>query len=335
MNVTLILLSVGIALVVGLTLQPLVLHMMLAKSVIDTPNARSSHSIPTPRGGGLAIIAAAGCALLIMQPTRMIAVPLLSFAAIGLAEDICGIPIGWRLILQTLAGLSTAAFIVPSTTAIAAVVVVTVWLVAYANVFNFMDGVNGISALNAILAGSVYAGIGWVLELPILTYSGLSIAAASITFLPWNAGRAKIFLGDVGSYGLGGVLGALAAYAALRGAPLEAALAPLALYLADTGWTLVKRWRAGEVWYLPHRSHVYQQFTTLGWSHQRVATFTAIVGLSVSGCTLAAFTGSLSLRVSLDAVALVILVAYLSLPRLVKPRESGQPRSNASAKLHF
>jgi UDP-GlcNAc:undecaprenyl-phosphate GlcNAc-1-phosphate transferase len=330
-NVTLMVLSISIALVVGLTLQPVVLHVMLSKSIIDTPNHRSSHTIPTPRGGGLAIAAAAGCALMFSQSTRQIAVPLLAFAAIGLAEDIRGIPIVWRLAFQAIAGFGAAVALVPPGTAVLVMIGVTVWLIAYTNVFNFMDGVNGISAFNAILAGCFYAAIGWALDLPLLTYAGLIVAAASLTFLPWNAGRAKIFLGDVGSYGLGGVLGALAAYAVLRGAPIEAALAPLSLYLVDTGWTLVKRWRSGEVWYLPHRSHVYQQLTTFGWSHLRVALFTAAVGLTVSGCTVAAFTGPLALRLLLDALAVAVLVGYLSLPWALSRRSAAEPISYATA----
>jgi UDP-GlcNAc:undecaprenyl-phosphate/decaprenyl-phosphate GlcNAc-1-phosphate transferase len=186
-----------------------------------------------------------------------------------------------------------------------------------------MDGVNGISALNAILAGSVYAAIGWVLDLPLLTYAGLVVATASMTFLPWNAGRAKIFLGDVGSYGLGGILGALAAYAALREAPIEAALAPLALYISDTSWTLVKRWRNGEVWYFPHRSHVYQQLTRLGWSHQRVAATTASIGAVLSCCSFASLSASTPLRVTFDALAIAAIYVYLLLPKVLHRNSPG------------
>jgi UDP-N-acetylmuramyl pentapeptide phosphotransferase/UDP-N-acetylglucosamine-1-phosphate transferase len=318
LNLTLTILSVGIALAVGLVLQPVVLQVMLAKSIIDTPNDRSSHSIPTPRGGGVAIAAAAACALLFSQTTRLIALPLLAFAAIGLAEDVRGIPIRWRLVLQALSAVGAAVVIATSTTTVVAMVAVTIWVVAYANIFNFMDGVNGISALNAILAAAVYAAIGWVAELHLLTYAGLIVAAASATFLPWNAGRAKIFLGDVGSYGLGGILGTLAAYAVLRGEPIEAALAPLALYVTDTSWTLLKRWRSGAVWYMPHRSHIYQQLTTLGWTHQRVAVFTAAVGLIISGCAAAAYSGSTALRIFFDLLALALLIGYLSMPQALR-----------------
>jgi UDP-GlcNAc:undecaprenyl-phosphate GlcNAc-1-phosphate transferase len=319
-DLTLAVLGTGIALAVGMVLQPLVLQLMLAKSIIDTPNGRSSHSIPTPRGGGVAVAAAAGCALLLTPQTRLIAVPLLAFAAIGLAEDIRGVPIAWRLAFQGLAGLGAAVVIVPSpATAPVAIAGVVVWLTAYANAFNFMDGVNGISAMNAILAGCVYAAIGWTQHLPALTYAGLGVTAAAATFLPWNAGRARIFLGDVGSYGLGGLLGTLAAYAVLRAIPVEAALAPLALYSADTGWTLLRRWRNNEAWYLPHRSHVYQQLTTFGWSHSRVALLTVAIGLMLSGCAVAAFSGSWILRASLDLVAVALLAGYLSLPRALRP----------------
>jgi UDP-GlcNAc:undecaprenyl-phosphate GlcNAc-1-phosphate transferase len=267
--------------------------------------------------------------LLLNQHTRVIAVPLLAFAVIGFVEDIRGIPIVWRLALQAIAGLGSAMAITPSPSAVVASLGVTIWLVAYANVFNFMDGVNGISAFNAILGGLVYAAIGWTQQMPTLTYGGLILAAAAITFLPWNAGRAKIFLGDVGSYGLGGLLGALAAYSVLRGIPAEAALAPLALYIADTGWTLFKRWRRGEIWYLPHRSHTYQKLTIIGWSHQRVAAFTAILGLSVSCCAAASFSNSPTLRILLDAFAASLLIGYLITPAILTRK--GYPQEESAA----
>jgi UDP-N-acetylmuramyl pentapeptide phosphotransferase/UDP-N-acetylglucosamine-1-phosphate transferase len=87
--------------------------------------------------------------------------------------------------------------------------------------------------------------------------------------------RARVFLGDVGSYRRGAALAVLAACAVLDGIPVEAALAPLALYLTDTAWTLQRRIRAGERWFEAHRSHTYQQLCDLGWSHQRVAAVTA------------------------------------------------------------
>src|SRR4029453_17427888 len=122
-------------------------------------------------------------------------------------------------------------------------------------------------------------------------------AAAALTFLPWNAGRARIFLGDVGSYGLGGVLGALAAYGVFHAVPVEAMLAPLGLYLADTGWTLIRRKVHGEGGYRPPRTHAYQRVTGSGWSHQRVTVFTVVISAAVSTVMMIASQGAPFTRV--------------------------------------
>ncbi|MGI5522204.1 hypothetical protein ACQEUX_14800 [Micromonospora sp. CA-259024] len=307
-----------LALVVGTLLQPLILRLLRAAAVLDIPSERSSHSTPVPRGGGVGVAAAAGLALLLNEHARPIAVPLLFFAAIGLLEDLRGAPIRLRLLLQLLAGVATGLVLVPGGHALSIHVVLVLalaaWLISYVNAFNFMDGINGISAVHAILGGAVYAVLGVLTDLPLLTAAGSLIAAASLTFLPWNAWVAKVFLGDVGSYALGGALSTIAAYAIVRGTPPEAAVAPLALYLADTGWTLLRRISKGEAWYRPHRNHAYQRLTDGGWSHQRVTATTAVAGAAVAGCLVAAsFSGPVA-RVALDAAALAILAAYLAAP---------------------
>lgn len=310
--------GIVLALAVGTLLQPLILRLLRAAAVLDIPSERSSHSTPIPRGGGVGVAAAAGLALLLNEHARSIAVPLLFFAAIGLLEDLRGVPIRSRLLLQLLAGVGTALVLVPDGQAlyvhVLLVLALSAWLTSYVNAFNFMDGINGISAVHAILGGVVYAVLGVLTDLPLLTAAGSLIAAASLTFLPWNAWVAKVFLGDVGSYALGGALATIAAYAVVRGTPPEAAVAPLALYLADTGWTLLCRIRNGEAWYRPHRHHAYQRLTDGGWSHQRVTVMTAVAGAAVAGCLVAASFSGPIVRAALDVTALAILAAYLAAP---------------------
>jgi UDP-N-acetylmuramyl pentapeptide phosphotransferase/UDP-N-acetylglucosamine-1-phosphate transferase len=307
-----------LALIVGFLLQPLILRLLTAAAVLDVPSERSSHTTPVPRGGGLVVALAAGIALLLNEHARIVALPLLLFAAIGLLEDLRGVAIRARLLLQLLASAATGLVLVPggqpSYVHVLLVLAVAAWLTAYVNAFNFMDGINGISAVHAILGGTVYAVLGVLEDLPLLTAAGSLVAAASLTFLPWNAGRAKIFLGDVGSCALGGVLGAIAAYAILHGTPPEAAAGPLALYLADTGWTLARRFRHGEAWYRPHRTHAYQRLTDLGWSHQRVTVTTAVTSAVVAGCLVVASLSGLLVRAALDAACLAILAVYLAAP---------------------
>jgi UDP-GlcNAc:undecaprenyl-phosphate/decaprenyl-phosphate GlcNAc-1-phosphate transferase len=300
---------------------------LLRRAAIDLPNVRSSHTVPTPRGGGAPIaIGLVGAALLVGRDDGTVAVAfavaVAAFAAIGFADDLSGLPVSRRLLMQGLASVAIAAVLVgrsalPPAAMAAAAVVVAVWLIGFVNAFNFMDGVNGISAAHALIGGAVYAGLGWWRPDAFLATAGAAVAAGALAFLPWNAVRARVFLGDVGSYGLGVALAVLAAYAVLRGIPPEAALAPLALYLADTGWTLQRRMRAGERFFEPHRTHIYQQLCDVGWSHQRVTLTTAALTSSLCLLGAASLTGHLALRAGADLAALGLLAAYLRSPAVL------------------
>jgi UDP-N-acetylmuramyl pentapeptide phosphotransferase/UDP-N-acetylglucosamine-1-phosphate transferase len=122
----------------------------------------------------------------------------------------------------------------------------------------------------------------------------------------------------VGSYGLGMALAVLAAYCVIRQhVPLETALAPLGLYLADTGWTLQRRIRAGERIFEAHRTHTYQQLCDVGWSHQRVTITTAAVSIALCVLGTASLSGHQTLRAAADLAALGLLAAYLRSPVLL------------------
>jgi UDP-GlcNAc:undecaprenyl-phosphate GlcNAc-1-phosphate transferase len=308
-------LSFGVlaALAVGLALQPLVVRLMLRHSVLDLPSDRSSHTVPIPRGGGVAVTLAIGGAIALMPPARPFLLPLLAFATIGLVEDLRGLPIPVRLFLQLVTGAVTAMTLLPLRQPMVLIVLaMAVWLSGFVNGFNFMDGINGISAVSAIVGGLAYAWLGIADGVPVLT------AVGAVTFLPYNAGRARIFLGDVGSYALGGTLGSLAVYAVLNGAAVEAALAPLFLYLADSGLTLLRRmYRCGWAFFRPHRTHVYQRLTTIGLSHQQVAVAVGALSAVVSVCAMVGSHGSIVVRVALDAVVVGVLLTYLASPPLL------------------
>jgi UDP-N-acetylmuramyl pentapeptide phosphotransferase/UDP-N-acetylglucosamine-1-phosphate transferase len=188
------------------------------------------------------------------------------------------------------------------------------------NAFNFMDGVNGISAAHALIAGVVYAGLGWWRHDGFMIPAGAAVAVGALAFLPWNAGRARVFLGDAGSYALGAALATLAAYAVLHGIPAEAALGPLVLYLADTAWTLQRRIRAGERWLEPHRSHIYQRWCDAGWSHQRVTVTAAAITVLLSLLGVASLAGDPALRAAADLAGAAVLLAYLRSPALLARR---------------
>jgi UDP-GlcNAc:undecaprenyl-phosphate/decaprenyl-phosphate GlcNAc-1-phosphate transferase len=301
--------------------EPLLIPL-LRRAAVDVPNGRSSHSVPTPRGGGAPI--AAGlvvAALLLIHGTVavMFAIAVAAFAAIGFADDLGSLPAGRRLAMQGLASLAIAVVLVartglPPAFMAAAVIVFAVWLIGFVNAFNFMDGVNGISAVHALVGGAYYACLGWWRPDAFLAVAGTAVAAGGLAFLPWNAIRARVFLGDAGSYGIGVALALLAACSVIRHIPLEAALAPLALYLADTGWTLQRRIRAGERVFEAHRTHAYQRLCDVGWSHQRVTLATGAVTAAVCLLGAASLTGHPALRAAADLTAIGLLAAYLRSP---------------------
>jgi UDP-GlcNAc:undecaprenyl-phosphate GlcNAc-1-phosphate transferase len=296
-------------------------------AIIDNPGHRSSHTIPTPRGGGIAIAAgllvAAG---LIGGATAMVfAFAVVSFGLLGLVEDVRGLPVGYRLITQLVGGAMVAVVLAwgraePWVVHALVVALCAVWITGFVNAFNFMDGINGISGAHALIAGVVYACLGEWRHVGFLVPAGAAVAAGALAFLPWNAGHARVFLGDVGSYALGAALAVLAAYAVLHGIPADAALGPLALYIADTAWTLQRRIRVGERWLEPHRTHIYQRWCDAGWSHQRVTVTTAAttVLLSLLGAT--SLTGNPALRAAADLAGAGVVLAYLRSPAVLARR---------------
>ena len=296
-------------------------------AVIDVPSHRSSHTVPTPRGGGIPIVAGLLVAAGMIGGANAIvfAFAVAAFGLLGFAEDLRGLTAGRRLILQAVGGTMVAVLLVsdltgPATMLIVLVVLVAGWVTGFVNVFNFMDGVNGISGAHALIAGVVFAGLGWWRHEGFLLPAGAAVAVSALVFLPWNAGQARVFLGDAGSYALGAALAILAASAVRDGIPVEAALGPLMLYIADTAWTLQRRIRTGERWLEPHRTHVYQQWCDAGWSHQRVTVTAAATTVLLSLLGAASLAGDPALRAAADLAGIAIIATYLRSPALLARR---------------
>jgi UDP-N-acetylmuramyl pentapeptide phosphotransferase/UDP-N-acetylglucosamine-1-phosphate transferase len=157
-----------------------------------------------------------------------------------------------------------------------------------------------------------------------LEVAGGIVAVGTLAFAPFNFPKARLFLGDVGSYFLGGWLGVLAILCLRAGAPLEAALAPFAIYLADAGTTLVKRIRQRRPLHQSHREHAYQRLVIAGWSHAQVtvAAFAAIALCSVLG--LASLRDNIPVRAVADGAALAVTAGYLALPAVVERSRHGR-----------
>jgi UDP-GlcNAc:undecaprenyl-phosphate/decaprenyl-phosphate GlcNAc-1-phosphate transferase len=321
------LLAVAACGVVVAAAEAVMIPVLRRAAIIDIPGPRSSHTVPTPRGGGIPIAAGLLVAAGVIGGAiaALFAFAVAAFGLLGFTEDMRGLAAGRRLIMQAVGSTMVAVVLVsgraePLPVLILLVAACAAWITGFVNAFNFMDGVNGISGAHALIAGVVYAFLGWWQHDGFLVPAGAAVAASALAFLPWNAGRARVFLGDAGSYALGAALATLAAYAVFQGIPVEAALGPLLLYIADTAWTLQRRIRAGERWLEPHRTHVYQQWCDAGWSHQRVTVVAAgtTIALSLFGAT--SLAGDLILRAGADLTGMAVVLTYLRSPALLARR---------------
>ena len=230
---------VPVALMLSLILGPLMILVLRRLHAVDQPGVRSSHSTPTLRGGGLAPAVAAIAAVLYAEELTgdaLVAVLAGSvlFAVIGMVEDLRGVPALPRLAIQLAAAIVVLPWLLadlggPIVWRLIFGVGVVLWLVSYVNAFNFMDGINGISVAQVAVAGGAWWAIGHWQGLDGLAGAALVVALAGLGFLPFNFPRARMFLGDVGSYFLGAWLAVLAVAGLRAGIAFEAMFAPLAL----------------------------------------------------------------------------------------------------------
>jgi len=308
---------------ITLGLLPLTERCLRHLHVFDHPSVRSFHDRPTVRGAGIAVAVGALVALsLSSSVTRgdrvALACTAVLFAAIGLIEDLHGIDAFRRLGLQAVAAAAVLPLLVATGPAwpLWALVLLPFWLVAFVNAFNFMDGINGISCATAVVAGTTWAVIGSYEDLPAVAVGGVIAAAAALGFLPFNFPSAKMFLGDVGSYFIGAWLAVLVVIGLREGMPAEAMVAPLVVYLADTGSTLVRRVIRGELWYEAHSEHAYQRLMHSGWSHGATSAFVAACTLVISVLGALSLSGSVALRIIGDLGVVGMVAGYLLAPRL-------------------
>lgn len=262
------------------------------RRLLDLPNARSSHQVPTPRGGGLGIVAAFSLAVagLYLQGRIPLSFALalagaLPVAAIGFLDDHGHVPARWRLLVQIaaagwslywLGGIDSLAFSAIDIhlggfgTLLGGLFIV--WLL---NLFNFMDGIDGIAGVEVIFVAASAALLG------VLVPGGAgapgsaavlgALAAAAAGFLVWNWPPARIFMGDVGSGFVGFLIGVLALWTLTgRGLSLVVWLILAGVFFVDATITLLRRMASGQRWYEAHRSHAYQHAAARWASHCRV-----------------------------------------------------------------
>lgn len=316
----------AVALVVATVGVAALLPLIRRRDVMDIPNDRSSHSSPTPRGGGVAVVTAVVVAAAVSwlaggSPPWPVILVGMALAVIGFVDDLHALG-GWQRLGSQLVfavGLAwwcSAEYGTANLNAVLFALIGTLTVVGYVNAFNFMDGVNGISAINAAVAGAWFAWLGDRYEIDGVTIIGLAVAGASVGFLPWNAPKARIFLGDVGSYGLGALIAGMALVSWAAGANALMSVAPLVVYGADTGWVLVKRAIGGRPLMQAHREHVYQRLVDgAGWAHLTVSVYVSSLAFI---CCLAA-----RLAPAPSFVVAAIGAAYLGSPLVTPMRKDG------------
>ena len=273
-----------------------VLRILRKRSVLDHPNERSSHQTPTPRGGGLAVVATVVPVWTLIGLTSSenttqvwtLSGCALALAAISWRDDLSGLPPIWRLLGQAIAVALVLAVtpghdlyfagLLPPFLDVLAAGLLWVWFI---NLFNFMDGIDGIAGMEAFFIGIGVVLIASLANLdgPFLPY-GLTIAAASLGFLWWNWRPARIFLGDVGSVPLGFLLGWLLLTLSAHNQWAAALILPL-YYLADASVTLIRRAFRGKKIWRAHREHFYQQAVQKGQSHSAVVRLILMANLAL------------------------------------------------------
>lgn len=277
------------------------------RHLLDHPNARSAHSTPTPRLGGIGIMIpflAGGFALSLHGATDRSLLRVLFgtavIAGVGLIDDLRPLAARWRFGVQLIAAL---AVVFPAGPAIGAALApfdlllpypmlaaaAVLWIVWATNLYNFMDGIDGLAGGQAIAASIGLAAAAFTLGSTALGWALVVLAASSAGFLAYNRPKATIFMGDVGSTAIGFFL-ASSSFAATgsRPIPVLAVVLALALFVMDATTTLVRRVLRGERWFAAHRTHLYQRPLACGLGHAPI-TYTAWMGMVIVGAFAATY----------------------------------------------
>ncbi len=300
------------------------------RQILDVPNERSSHTLPTPRGGGLAIVIVTLAAWLIYSWTFLDYWPLLPYivgaaliAGISWIDDLRDVPTIVRLAVHGLAAaLAILSFDYWHTTDISlfqqlklgwlGLPITFLWIVGLTNAYNFMDGVDGIAGAQAVVVGLGWALLGWLGHQTHVSVMGLLLAGTALGFLLHNWPPARIFMGDVGSAFLGytfAVLPLMAAHAPQADSRL-ALIGALLLwpFIFDSSFTFLRRALHGENVFAAHRTHLYQRLVIAGRTHlfaTLLYAMLALVGAALAAAWLGGIHGS--------GAAIIILIPLLSL----------------------
>ncbi len=296
------------------------LHALLSERgralLLDEPNERSLHARPVPRTGGIAIMAGVLAAALWLRAPLPLVAAAAALVAVSLVDDWRSLPSGLRLVVHVAVCAAFCAASVPEVPwlLLAALALALGWM---ANLYNFMDGADGLAGGMAVAGFGTYALAAAIGGDASLAWLCASVAAAAAAFLLSNFPPARIFMGDAGSVPLGFLAAALGLVGWQRGLwPWWFPAASFAPFVVDASVTLLRRALRGERVWQAHRSHYYQRLILLGWSHRRTALAEYALMATGAGAALLALGRAPAVQLAVLAVpAMLIAAAMLAVDR--------------------
>jgi Fuc2NAc and GlcNAc transferase len=313
----------------------------LSRALVDIPNPRSSHLVPTPRGGGLAIVltflASVACLYGLGHLSGHLTWALMTGGSVvalaGWLDDHVNLPVGIRLAAQFLA--ATAAVVALNgfeslelgwykiPLGISGSLLAVVGIVWMVNLYNFMDGIDGIAGVEAVTT-AIFAGLflAWK-GAPGLAILCAVLASTVAGFLVWNWPPAKIFMGDVGSGFLGYVFGVVAlATEKVDVLPVFVWIILLGVFICDASVTLITRLKKKEKVWQAHRNHFYQRAVQAGYSHRFVTSWTGMLNVLLGVLSAVAVAFPRLLPLAAAAGVLLLATAASRISRMEKIRNN-------------
>lgn len=283
-------------------------------ALIDVPNERSSHSLPTPRGGGIGIWLAFVVIGIFVVKENILTLILGMAGLLGFFEDCFTLSSKIRLLIQFILAALAVWFFWGMPVSMISVGIFLFWLVfitGTTNFYNFMDGINGIAGLTGIVSfGLLALFCFYVMNEPHIGFLSLVLVVACVGFMPFNFPTAKIFMGDVGSVFLGFVFSAFVVKLSGRIDVFLCLIMFLCTFYADAIVTLYTRWRKGERMMEAHRSHLYQYLSNeRGMPHWKVALLYTLAQLVFGALAIGAFKQSIFLQITLIGIYGILFIA--------------------------
>lgn len=273
-----------VAALITILLTIVILISKFSKEIQDIPNERSLHVTPVPRVGGVALMAGllSGWALMLTSLKWWLVLPLIILFVVSLLDDMQGLPVRKRLSAHFIAAIiliaGSGVFTEQGFVIAILLLILTVWMT---NLYNFMDGSDGLAGGMALFGFTVYGIAGLMGDNDVFAMMNFTIGAAALGFLYNNFHPAKVFMGDAGSIPLGFLAVGMGLWGWQQG--LWAAWFPFLVFspfIVDASVTLIKRALRGAKVTEAHREHYYQRLIQMGWGHRNVALIEYVLMLA-------------------------------------------------------